>query len=154
MATRDELKTLIDHLPDSSLETVRVMLGHQIHPPAPRPETERMEQRSSQYREQVLKRFRETAKPGTIGGGGGTGFLSEYKGIPFGRESFHYWDDKSLVHQALQHFDRQEIEIMERLSFSSDRTTLICAWEISSGGYTAHHEDVFPIPPGREPLTS
>ena len=40
MATRDELKTLIDELPDSCLETVRVMLEHQIHPPAPRPEIE------------------------------------------------------------------------------------------------------------------
>ena len=40
MATRDELKTLIDGLPDSRLEMVRVMLEHQIHSPAPSQEIE------------------------------------------------------------------------------------------------------------------
>jgi hypothetical protein len=40
MATRDELKTLIDELPDSRLEVVRVMLEHQIRPPASEPEVE------------------------------------------------------------------------------------------------------------------
>jgi hypothetical protein len=38
MAIRDELKTLIDELPDSRLEVVLVMLEHQLHQTAPIPE--------------------------------------------------------------------------------------------------------------------
>jgi hypothetical protein len=145
MLTREELKAMIDQLPERSLEMVRVMLEHQIHPPPPRPAIERMGQRSQEYRKQVLQRFQETRKPGTGGGGGGTGFFGEHEGIPFGRQGFHYWDDKALVHQSLQNFDGQEIEIMERLSFSPERTTLVCSWEIASGGQMVRHEDVFPI---------
>ena len=94
---------------------------------------------------QVLRRFRETRKPGTLGTGGGTGFFAEHEGVFFGRQSLQYWDDKALVYQSLQNFDHQEIEVMERLSFSLDRTTLLCALEISSGGHTVRHEDGFPV---------
>ena len=37
MATRDELKALIDQLQESRLELVRVMLEHHVHPPQPKP---------------------------------------------------------------------------------------------------------------------
>jgi hypothetical protein len=97
MATREELKALIDQLPESRLELVRTMLDHHVHPPPPRPEIEnmpvpkigghiplpeieRMQQRSRDYSEQVLQRFRETRKPGTIRTGGGTGFFGEHEG--------------------------------------------------------------------------
>jgi hypothetical protein len=69
MATHDELKALIEQLPEPRLEMVRMMLEHHVHPPQPKPEIERMRQRSEDYREQVLERFRETRKPGTGGGG-------------------------------------------------------------------------------------
>jgi hypothetical protein len=58
MATRDELKALIDQLPEPQLETVRNMLEHQVHPPPPRPEIERMQQRSREYKKRVEQRFR------------------------------------------------------------------------------------------------
>jgi hypothetical protein len=144
MASRDELKALIDQLPENCLEMVRQMIEHEIHPPAPRPEIERMQQRSRNYRRLVEQRFRETRKPGTIGTMGGTGFSSMHEGVPFGRQGFHYWDDKALVHQSLQSFDGQEIEVMERLSFSPDRTKLLCVVELSSGGLMVRHEEEFP----------
>jgi hypothetical protein len=147
MVTRDELKALIDQLPEPRLEMVRQMLDHHVHPQPPRPEMEQMRRRVHEYRTQVEQRFRETRKPGTLGAMGGGGSMGLHEGTPFGRQSFSYWDDKALVYQSLQNFDRQEIEVMERLSFSPDRTTLICALEISSGGSTVRHEDGFPVSP-------
>jgi hypothetical protein len=67
-----------------------------------------------------------------------------HEGMPFGRQGLHYWDDRALVHQSLQSFDGHEIKVMERLSFSPDRTTLIYAFEITSSGRTVRHQDVFP----------
>ena len=101
-----------------------MMLEHHIHPSPPNPEIERMHQRSREYSSIVRRRFLETAKPGTIGTMGGTGHIGTHEGVPFGRQGFQYWDEKALVHQSLQSFDGQEIEVMERLSFSPDRTKL------------------------------
>ena len=145
MDSRDELKALIDQLPEASLEMVHMMLNHHINPPPLIPEIERMRQRSGNYQRLVHQRFRETGKPGTLRSGGGGGFLGMHEGTPFGRQGFHYWDEKALVHQTLQFFDGQEIEIMERLSFSVDRTTLVCDLEISSGSRTVRHQDLFPF---------
>jgi hypothetical protein len=64
------------------------------------------------------QRFRETRKPGTIGAMGGGGSMGMHEGTPFGRQGFSYWDEKALVHQTVQSFDGQELEIMERLSIS------------------------------------
>jgi hypothetical protein len=145
MASRDELKVLIDQLPEPRLEMVRQMLEHHVHPPAPRPEIEQMQRRSRVYKNLVEQRFRETRKPGTIGGMVGGGNMGIHESTPFGRQSFSYWDEKALVHQTLQMFDGQALEVMERLSFSPDRTTLVCHLELSSGGHTVRHQDEFPI---------
>ena len=107
-----------------------------------------MRQRGDEYRKVVEQRFRETRKPGTVGGGGGFGgggFYGMHEGTPYGRHSFGYWDEKALVEQALQSFDCQDIEIMERFSLSPDRTKLLCRLELSSGGYAVQHSDEFPV---------
>lgn len=145
MASRDQLKDLIDQLPESRLEAARAMLEHHVQPRPPVPEIELMRRRSQDYKQRVLRQFRESRRPGTLGIGGGTGFTSEHGGVLFGRQGFHYWDGKALVHQTLQSFEGLEIEMMERLSFSPDRTKLHCSLEIASGGYTVRHEDEFPL---------
>ena len=145
MATREELKTLIDQLPELRLELVRNMLQRYIHPPQPRPEIEQMQRRSLEYKERVEQRFRDTRRSGTIGGMGGGGSVGMYEGTPFGRHEFSYWDEKALVNQTLQLFEGQELEIMERFSISPDRTKLYCALELSSGGRTVNYTDEFPI---------
>ena len=145
MSTRDELKALIDQLPDDKLSHVHQMLEFHLNPPKPLPEIEQVQRSGKEYKRKVLNKFRESQRPGTLGTGGGTGFASMHEGVPFGRHGFHYWDEKALVNQSLQSFDGQEIEIMERLSFSPDRTMLVCAFEISSGGHTVHYQDGFPI---------
>ena len=75
--------------------------------------------------------------------GGGRHF-GEHEGVSFG-QGFRYSDDKALVHQSLQNFDGQEIELMERLSFSPDRTKLQCSLEIACGGRTVNYTEEFPI---------
>lgn len=146
MASRHELKALIDKLPESRLDIVRTLLNHHINPmPPPHPAIEQMQRRSQDYRKLVERRFRETGKPGTIRGMGGSGFTGMHDETPFGRQGFHYWDNKALVYQTLQFLDSQEIEIMERLSFSADHKTLMCDFEISSGSRTVHHTDEFPM---------
>jgi hypothetical protein len=162
MTTREELRVLSDQLPEPRLEVVRRMLELHMHSTPqrleienlpvptvggriPLPDFERTQRLGQSYREQVLRRFRESRRPGTLSTGGGTGFLGEHEGVPFGRHGFHYWDDKALVHQSLQNFDGQEIELMERLSFSPDCTKLRCSLEIASGGQSVQHEDEFPV---------
>lgn len=145
MVSRDKLKALIDQLPEPSLEIIRQILEHHINPPLPHPKMEEMQRQSQEYKRRVEQRYRETRKPGTFGGMSGVGNMGFHQGTPFGRHGFHYWDDKALVHQSVQFFDSQEIEVMERLSFSPDRTTFLCSLELSSGGHTVCHEDRFPI---------
>ena len=150
MPTRDELKALIDDMPDEKLILVHKMLEFHLHPPLPSPQMEHIQRRNTEYRQRVMKQFQENRKPGTLGTGGGSSFASTHEGVPFSRQGFHYWDDKALVNQSLQNFDGQEIEIMERLSFSSDRTALICSLEIASDGHIVRHEDAFPISKKKE----
>jgi len=149
MPTRDELKALIDQLPEDKLRGVRRTLELNLNLQHLPSEMEQMKQRSREYKNSVLRKFQENRKPGTLGAGTGSGFVSSHNGVPFGRQAFHYWDDKALVHQSRQTFDGPEIEIMERLSFSADRTMLVCSLEISSGGHTVQHQDGFPISSGQ-----
>jgi hypothetical protein len=71
--------------------------------------------------------------------------MGMHEGTPFGRQGFSYWDEKALVHQTLQSFDGQELEITERLSLSPDRTKLSCFLELSSCGRTVNYTEEFPI---------
>jgi hypothetical protein len=67
MSTREELKALIDQLPESRIASVKKLLEHSVNPRRPEPEIERMHQRSQEYRRLVEQRFRQTQKPGTLG---------------------------------------------------------------------------------------
>jgi hypothetical protein len=83
-------EALIDQLQESHLEPVRRMLEYPLHPHSPSPALEHMHQLGAEYKRLVEQRFREMRKPGTLGSGSGTGFLSTYDGMTFGRQSFHW----------------------------------------------------------------
>ena len=51
MGSREELKVLIDQLPEARLEPVRMMLEHQVHPRPPRPELDRIRRRGENIRD-------------------------------------------------------------------------------------------------------
>jgi hypothetical protein len=65
------------------------------------------------------------------------------EGTPFGRHSFSYWDEKALVHQTLQSFDSQSIELMNRLASPEDKIRLSLSLEVCSGCKTVRYEDDF-----------
>jgi hypothetical protein len=93
----------------------------------------------------VERRFQETRQSGTISVMTGGGSLFPKDGETYGRNAFHYWDDKALVHQTLQFFAGQELEMMERMSRSDDGATLIYDQELSSGGRTVRNKVEFPF---------
>jgi hypothetical protein len=92
MGSREELKVLIDQLPEACLEPVRMMLEHQVHPRPARPALDRIRRRGEEYQRLVEQRFRETGGPGTVSGLGGAGFGDVHDGVPIGSHGFHYWD--------------------------------------------------------------
>jgi hypothetical protein len=151
MAIRDEIHSLIDQLPEDQLQNVRPFLAGLLRPRAQSPEIEQARQLTHQYKKMVEQRFRETRKPGTISAlvGGGSVFPKE--GRVSGDHSFHYLDDKALVHQTLRIFEGQELEIMERVSRSQDGATLVYEQELSSGGLTKRHDERFPFRDSPEP---
>jgi hypothetical protein len=146
MSTREELKALIDQLPESRIASVKKLLEHSVNPRRPEPEIERMHQRSQEYRRLVEQRFRQTQKPGTLGAMqvGGVSFMHE--GVGYADQSFDYWDGKARVIQTLHQFGRCAIEVMQRFSIAEDRKKLSCDVELSSGGRTVSHTEEFPIP--------
>ena len=151
MSTREDSHHLIDQLPENKLEHARLMLSALLKPPPTPPEVVAMRERSNEYRKRVQERFRETRKPGTVsgmGGSGGIGFNNEHGS--FGSTSFHYWDEKALVYQTLRYFSGQEFEQMERMSTSEDKTQVLYVQEITSGGRTVRREEAFPFVGTRE----
>lgn len=157
MPSRDELKAMIDQLPESSIEQVHALLNFHVNPPPPPPpEMERMRRRGQEFKKMVEQRFRETLKPGTgacggrIGGMSGGSFSAMHEGTGFAINSFHYWDNNALVKQTLQSFDGQDIEIMERFAVSPDRKQLLFTIELATGGQTIRYEDEFPYTPASQ----
>lgn len=145
MAIRDEIHSLVDQLPEDQLQNARPFLAGLLRPRAPSREVEHARQLTHQYKKMVEQRFRETRKPGTISTLVGGGNMFPREGKEYGNHSFHYWDDKALVHQTLRIFEGQELEIMERMSRSQDGATLLYEQELSSGGLTKRHEERFPF---------
>ena len=145
MPSREELKRLIDEMPEDRLGTVEAMLRYQLNPPETRPEVKMMMRRSEEYRDRVLQRFQQTGRPRTCGGGiGSTDSFSEHEGMACGSHEVDYWDGRASVHQTLHYYDGHEIEIMRRLSISEGEK-LRCEVELSSGGKTVQYSDEFPL---------
>ena len=143
MDGRDDLHSLLDRLPEEMLQPIRLYLDSLLRPRMPRPEIERSRDRSREFRKLVERRFQETRKSGTISAMVGGGGLFPRDEETYGRNAFHYWDDKALVHQTLQFFAGQELEIMERISRTDDGATLIYDQELSSGGRTIRNKAEF-----------
>jgi hypothetical protein len=128
MTSRDELKALLDQLPEPSLDIVKSTVRHLI------------------MQKVAEERFR--GKQGSeMGSGGWTGV---HNGVHFGGQSFRHFDNGALVERTLQFFDGHEIGRKERLSLSTDRTKLLCTLTLSCGGQTLRHEDEFPASLGEK----
>lgn len=145
MARRDDLHSLIDCLPEDKLQPAHALLDGLLRPHPLRSELERARHRGRDFRNLVQQRFKEGRTPGTISALVGGGSLFPKDGETYGRNAFHYWDDKALVHQTLQFFAGQELEMMERIARSDDGTKLTYEQELSSGGRTLRNSAEFPF---------
>jgi hypothetical protein len=145
MTIRAEVQSLLDELPEDKLHTVRAFLDGLLRPHLLDAENLQVRNQAQKFRMLVEQRFRETHKPGTISAMTTGGSLFPKNGESYGRNSFHYWDDKALVHQTLQFFAGQELEIMERFSRSDNGGKLVYEQETHSGGRTLRNRIEFPF---------
>jgi hypothetical protein len=145
MGTRDEIRSLLDQLPEDKLQSALTVLNALLKPHPQPPEAGRARERGRRFRKLVEQQFHSTRKAGTISAMAGGGGLFPKDGETYGRNAFHYRDDKALVHQTLQFFAGQELEIMERMSCSEDGTMLTYEQELSSGGRRLRNKAEFPF---------
>lgn len=59
MASRDELKALIDQLSDETLDLASSNLESILHPPAPNPRIEQFRHRSEEFQKQLPERLKQ-----------------------------------------------------------------------------------------------
>lgn len=150
MATRGELKTLVDQMPEESLDLVQANLQSILNPPAPNPMVEKIIQRSEELRNQLperLKRLQAGNPPNSIlGFYGGGGFGS---GPPpkrgNGEQSYSWQEGRASVKHRLVLHEDHEIDFVERLELTGDEKTLIYEQEIYSEGRTLRRREEFPV---------
>jgi hypothetical protein len=157
MPSREELKALIDQIPEDQLDRTASSLRRCMTPlppplppppnswirPAP-PELAAIMRRVEAHKQEVMRRFQESGKTAAINTNMLTfQFGASIEEVRYGGQSFHYWDENALVNQEIHYFDGRELEIMVRFSISQNQS-LCCAIEVSSGGKTVRHSDEFP----------
>jgi hypothetical protein len=111
---RDELKALLDQVPETCLDSIEGTLRHFIM------------ENAALERLHVSEEMRKSS----------SGWSGYENGFRFGGQSFRHFDKGALLIRTLQFFGSNEIELTERLSFSSDRTKLMFSLAISSSGHT------------------
>jgi hypothetical protein len=125
MISRDELKALLDQLPESGFDTVESTIRFLLM------------QRMAEMRFRVAES--PDAPPGR------SAWSGESNGVCAAGYSFQQIGDGALLVQTLYSFDRHDIEITERISLGPDRTRLRCQLTLTSGGVTSLHDDEFPL---------
>jgi hypothetical protein len=126
MSLRDELKALLDQLPEPYLPSVESVVQHLLM------------QNVAEDQLQV---------PTETGDLGGRDWSGVYHGVRFGGETFRQFDNGAIVERTLQFVGDHQLETVQRISFSSDGTKLLCSFTVSSGGQKYRHEDEFPTSP-------
>jgi hypothetical protein len=84
MATREELKALIDQLPEAKLDLVGLSLESILHPPAPNPRIEQFRQRSDEFQKRLPERLKQLQAGGDPGVVRGFGMVWGNRGLGFG----------------------------------------------------------------------
>jgi hypothetical protein len=150
MALRDELKILIDQMPDEKLDLVRMNLEDILHPPALNPWVEEIMHRSEEFQKQLpdrLKQLQAGNPPGSVRGfSGGGGFGSgppPMKGN--GAHSYSWQEGRAHVVHTLRLHEDHEIDFVERLQLTEDEKTLVYEQEIYAEGRSVKRREEFPV---------
>jgi hypothetical protein len=147
--TRDQLKALIEQMPEDKLDLVRMNLESILHPLQPNPWIERIMRRSEEFRRELperLKRVQAGCKPEMIRGfsmGGGFGSMP---GGRFDGEHMYSWqEDRTRVTHRMALYNSYEIDIVDRLQLTEDEKMLIYDQEIYVGDRAVKRREEFPL---------
>lgn len=110
MASRDELKVLIDQLPGDKLDLARMNLESILHPPAPNPRIEQFRRRSEEFQKQLPERLLQLqagSDPSAIRGFGmvgGTRILGVDRREAYGQHGYSWQEDRAHgTHRLILH---------------------------------------------------
>jgi hypothetical protein len=155
MATREELKSLIDQLPEAKLDLVGLSLESILHPPAPNPRIEQFRQRSEEFQKQLperLKQLQAGGDPGVVRGFGmvgGAGGLGSERRQAHGQYSYSWQEERAhVIHRLILHAGH-DIDIVERLETTVDERFLLYEQELYSGGRVVKRKEEFPAADGK-----
>lgn len=123
MSSRNEVKSLIDQLPDASLEVVESTIRHLL------------------TKHEAEHRFQITGEEAQ----GYSGWEHVHNGFRVGSQMFHRVEGNELIVQTLYTFLGSNVEMAERLSLTSDKAKLQCRLMLKSGDVTLRHVDEFPV---------
>jgi hypothetical protein len=150
MASRDELKTLIDQMPEEKLDLVRMNLESILHPPAPNPLVEKIMRRSEEFQKQLperLKQLQAGNPPDSIRGfHGGGGFGSGPPPMKGNGDCSYSWQEGRVVvrHRFVLH-ENHEMDFVERLQLTEDEKTVVYEQEIYAEGRSVKRREEFPV---------
>jgi hypothetical protein len=154
MATREELKALIDQLPEEKLDLAGLSLKSILHPPVPNPRVERFKQRSEDFQKQLperLKQLQAGGDPSVVRGFGmvgGTVGLGSERRQAHGQYSYSWQEERAHVTHRLILHAGQEIDIVERLEIAANERFLLYEQELYSGGRVVKRREEFPSDEG------
>jgi hypothetical protein len=139
MHTREQLKALIDTIPDDRVESVYRIIDLNLNPSRGRMEVEAMRAFRAKNRARFIERMGGTS--GLIGSGGSGGITD---GLGSGHFSNHFRDGRSLLTQTLHFLEGREIEEVVTLTLAENGAAIDCSIEVSSGGRKVLHRESFP----------
>jgi hypothetical protein len=114
MPSREELHTLVESLPEGSIDSAhRALSNLQVWPPTPPAGVQEMRERMRQRMEERRLGMIQRQKPGTIAGFGGRGSYDPDRGSA--SSSFNHWDDDTFVTETLRRHKRHEFTVVERV---------------------------------------
>jgi hypothetical protein len=149
MATREELKALIDQLPEEKLDLAGLRLESILHPPVPNPRIEQFKQRSEEFHKQLperLKQLQAGGDPSVVRGFGmvgGTWGLGSERRQAYGQYSYSWQEERAHVTHRLVLHAGHEIDIVERLEVKVDERSLLYEQELYSGGRVVKRREEF-----------
>jgi len=146
MATREELRQLVESLPEGAIDAAHQTLTRlQIWPPPPPPGRDEALERFRQNRERAHERMMARMNPGEARVGGGT--FSSAPGKKRGRQSFGYHDGGDEVHETNVFYDGFEFTVIERIRRDEAAGTVLFAIEVTGpDATTARHEHRYSLP--------
>jgi hypothetical protein len=131
MPSREDVRTLVDSLPEGALEAaVRALSQLQVWPPAPPPGVEEWRKRSREWMEERRTQVMQRQRPSTISGfGGGGGYNPDTGAASYG---FSHWDGDTFITETLRRHKGHEFTVIERVRVDGQR--LIYRHEIIGPG--------------------